>query len=1053
MACTKTFSPFIIILIIFMSFAAVEGAYADVTPERILVIYNANWTGDNDGDGTQDSLQVAQYYMNMRGVPAGNMLGIACSTGTSTLYSSHSSFYNEMVLPIRTKLSELGTTDIDVLLLCYGIPLRTVQSSGGGICLDNALIGINYITEINNIGWRTNPYFETNPSFSTDKGHFDHSSYKFYSTEMYLVSRVDGKSSQSPYSSRSLVDQALYGERYMYGASGYYRGNAYIDCRYGPYTDAGLASDTDVINGSYGSYESADKNVAYGEHWFLGTGFPLKWETTGAEIGQESAVFTDSTSAQTAPDALFYGGWYNYGQYFDVWGWLPGAVACDLNSSSCSAGGVRNGSSSSFGPAALERGATAVSGVIGEPYLTGHQRPHVLLYYIMQGYPFAEASILSTPSVGWMDLNVGDPLYMPMKSKTAVQDTQFPVLEAGFPSVCDNTASGTRTVYIAVDQSVEPEVVQIELEYGFTDSYGLTAYSGQGYWSARAMTIEGLQGNSTYHYRLRLIDPAGNVTVTGDYEFTTGAVPNTAPVAYDQSIPVEHDKASAVTLTASDAEGNALVYTVLSGPSHGTISTGTSAERTYTPDAGYSGPDSFTFKAHDGALDSNSATVSLTVMSTEEVTVILQEGLDSYAGTSDAEIYSSSSSTNYGGAAYIRTYHNGYRRILIGFDLTSIPSDATVSSASLELYCYGYGYPSAGKSIPLYRITRSWVEGTSNSDGCTFYEYNYVDHDVSTAGDWTTQGGDYDTTAAAEQSTDNIKAYTWIDWNIQDLVQNWVDGTYANHGMLIRTHTGSVSISYRSSEYSDTAKRPKLIIKYFPAPGGNQPPAVNAGSDQGITLPANAVLDGTVTDDGLPDPPAEVTVEWSTTSGPGTVTFGDANAVDTTASFSEGGTYVLKLTADDSALTGSDEVTITVNTPPAAADDATSTPQDTPKDIDVLANDTDADSDPLTVSSVTQPANGTVVNNGSNVTYTPNAGYTGIDTFTYTASDGEGGTDTAIVTVTVTESGDDDKDQKDDDEDTSFGCTPARNSGSLNGIIIFIIMGTCILSFRKRRYS
>ncbi len=73
-----------------------------------------------------------------------------------------------------------------------------------------------------------------------------------------------------------------------------------------------------------------------------------------------------------------------------------------------------------------------------------------------------------------------------------------------------------------------------------------------------------------------------------------------------------------------------------------------------------------------------------------------------------------------------------------------------------------------------------------------------------------------------------------------------------------------------------------------------------------------AGLDGTVTDDGLPDPPGAVTITWSQVSGSGAVTFGDPSAVDTTATFSAPGTYVLRLTADDGALTASDEVTITV---------------------------------------------------------------------------------------------------------------------------------------------
>jgi hypothetical protein len=100
----------------------------------------------------------------------------------------------------------------------------------------------------------------------------------------------------------------------------------------------------------------------------------------------------------------------------------------------------------------------------------------------------------------------------------------------------------------------------------------------------------------------------------------------------------------------------------------------------------------------------------------------------------------------------------------------------------------------------------------------------------------------------------------------------------------------------------------------------NTVPLVNAGSDQTITLPANASLDGTVSDDGLPNPPGAVTATWSKVSGPGTVSFGDANAVDTTASFSASGVYVLRLTADDGQLTVSDDITVTVNPAPPVSE-------------------------------------------------------------------------------------------------------------------------------------
>ncbi len=62
---------------------------------------------------------------------------------------------------------------------------------------------------------------------------------------------------------------------------------------------------------------------------------------------------------------------------------------------------------------------------------------------------------------------------------------------------------------------------------------------------------------------------------------------------------------------------------------------------------------------------------------------------------------------------------------------------------------------------------------------------------------------------------------------------------------------------------------------------GNQSPSVVAGSDQTITLPDSASLDGTVSDDGLPDPPGAITTTWSQVSGPDMAVFDDASAEDT----------------------------------------------------------------------------------------------------------------------------------------------------------------------------
>ncbi len=108
---------------------------------------------------------------------------------------------------------------------------------------------------------------------------------------------------------------------------------------------------------------------------------------------------------------------------------------------------------------------------------------------------------------------------------------------------------------------------------------------------------------------------------------------------------------------------------------------------------------------------------------------------------------------------------------------------------------------------------------------------------------------------------------------------------------------------------------------------------------------------------------------------------------------------------DGKGSTSSATVTIYVgiaNTPPAAMDDSEITDEDIPATTNVLANDSDADSDPISISSITQPANGVTVDNGDGtVTYTPDLNFNGPDSYTYTITDGRGGTSTATVSITV----------------------------------------------------
>jgi hypothetical protein len=119
-----------------------------------------------------------------------------------------------------------------------------------------------------------------------------------------------------------------------------------------------------------------------------------------------------------------------------------------------------------------------------------------------------------------------------------------------------------------------------------------------------------------------LADNSGNGktgAAVGSPTWVPGFVPpNRAPVATADSYTTPQDttltvSAPGVLTNDTDADGDSLTASKATDPSHGTLTLGSTGAVTYAPAPGYSGPDSFTYKANDGNLDSNVVTVSLTV--------------------------------------------------------------------------------------------------------------------------------------------------------------------------------------------------------------------------------------------------------------------------------------------------------------------------------------------------------------------------------------------------------------------------------------------------------
>lgn len=165
-------------------------------------------------------------------------------------------------------------------------------------------------------------------------------------------------------------------------------------------------------------------------------------------------------------------------------------------------------------------------------------------------------------------------------------------------------------------------------------------------------------------------------------------------------------------------------------------------------------------------------------------------------------------------------------------------------------------------------------------------------------------------------SYSSCSSQRWPAGTYENVTLVWTgDGAYESAGGCTNVLPAGVTLTTDVEVWND-AKAAWLAGEPTPSPSPspspvNRAPVVSAGPDVVVRLGGVGVLDGTVTDDGLPIE-GSLTQRWSVVSGPGSVTFEDATAVDTTATFSTRGTYTLRLTASDGELSASDDTVVKV---------------------------------------------------------------------------------------------------------------------------------------------
>lgn len=178
----------------------------------------------------------------------------------------------------------------------------------------------------------------------------------------------------------------------------------------------------------------------------------------------------------------------------------------------------------------------------------------------------------------------------------------------------DTTASGQ---LVFNDADGDPlTLYYVEDDTIFGDEFSLNATGAFTYTPGIDNT-----GAATFYIRaydgIRLSDPALltiNVNPTQD-----------APVAYDKSVTAESGEQTFISLNYRDPDHETLTKEIVAGPTHGTLTVGSYNRVYYTPEAGYLGEDSFTFRVFDGTDWSNIATVTITVTRQNDPPVILAD--------------------------------------------------------------------------------------------------------------------------------------------------------------------------------------------------------------------------------------------------------------------------------------------------------------------------------------------------------------------------------------------------------------------------------------------
>jgi hypothetical protein len=448
---------------------------------------------------------------------------------------------------------------------------------------------------------------------------------------------------------------------------------------------------------------------------------------------------------------------------------------------------------------------------------------------------------------------------------------------------------------------------------------------------------------------------------------------NDTPVATPRSVTTPEDTAVAIVLAGTDKDLNTLTFSVVTGPSNGTLS-GTAPNLTYTPVANFNGSDQLTFRVNDGTVNSATATVAISVTPVNDAPVAQNKSAATAEDTPVAVILSGTDPEN----------------SPLTFAIVNSPSKGTLSGTVPNL-TYTPSADSNGNDSFTYRVN----DGTTNSSTAT------VSITISPVND---------APVAASKSVTTIEdtplpiILSGSDKDLNTLTFSVVTGP--SNGTLTGTapnltyspaknYNGSDQFTFRVNDGSVDSQLATISI--LVSTSNDAPVALPDSLTIAEDTPLPIVLGGTDAEG--------ATLNFTIVTGPtkGSLSGTPPKLTYTpTANFSGNDSFTF-IVNDGAANSQQATVSLTVtpvNDAPVANSFTVETPAGSPRSIALTGSDPDGNT--LTFTIVSNPAKGTLSGTAPSLTYQPNPGATGSDQFTYRASDGSLNSANATVSINIT---------------------------------------------------